>query len=111
MTTGKIIADRREELSLSRSQLAKQSGSSHVMIGKYERGDAVPSLEVDKKIADALDISLDYLTEKESANKLNGKNLKRLPELEQLESDKKQVLYDLIDTYIRDAKARVAYAS
>ena len=35
----------------------------------------------------------------------------RQTELEQLESGKKQVLYDLIDTYIRDAKARVAYAS
>ena len=110
MTTGKIISERREELGLSRSQLAKQSGSSHVMIGKYERGDAVPSLEVAKKIADALDVSLDYLAGEESAKKLNGKNLERLAELEQLESGKKQVLYDLIDTYIRDAKARVAYA-
>jgi len=34
-----------------------------------------------------------------------------LAELEQLGNEKKQVLYDLIDTYIRDAKARVAYAT
>ena len=81
------------------------------MIGKYERGDAVPSLEVAKKIADALDVNFDYLAGEESAKKLNGKNLERLAELEQLESSKKQVLYDLIDTYLRDAKARVAYAS
>lgn len=30
--------------------------------------------------------------------------------LEQLDEDKKKTLYDLIDTYIRDAKARKAYA-
>ncbi|MFC3198293.1 helix-turn-helix domain-containing protein [Parapedobacter deserti] len=30
------------------------------MIGKYERGEAVPSIEA-KKFADALEISLDYL--------------------------------------------------
>jgi transcriptional regulator with XRE-family HTH domain len=59
LTTGKIIAERREQLELSRSQLAKQTGSSHVMIDKYERDDAVPSLEVARKIADALDVSLD----------------------------------------------------
>ena len=52
-------------------------------------------------------MSLDYL----AAKNMNGKNLERLAELEQLGSEKKQVLYNLIDTYIRDAKARLAYAS
>jgi len=31
------------------------------MIGKYERGEAVPSIEAAKKIADAFEVSLDYL--------------------------------------------------
>lgn len=34
----------------------------------------------------------------------------RLHDLEALEDDKKKTLFDLIDTYIRDAKARKAYA-
>ncbi len=34
------------------------------MIGKYERGDAVPSIEAAKKIADAIQVSLDYLAGK-----------------------------------------------
>jgi hypothetical protein len=38
------------------------------------------------------------------------KNLKRMQELEHLEDDKKKTLFDLIDTCIRDAKARKAYA-
>jgi len=38
------------------------------------------------------------------------KTLIRLQELELLEPDKKKTLFDLIDTYIRDAKARKAYA-
>jgi hypothetical protein len=37
--------------------------------------------------------------------------VKRLDELEHLEDDKKKTLFDLIDTYIRDAKGRKAYAS
>ena len=31
------------------------------MIGKCERGEAVPSIEVAKKMADALEVSMDYL--------------------------------------------------
>jgi len=30
-------------------------------LGKYERDDAIPSIEVAKKIADAFEVSLDYL--------------------------------------------------
>jgi len=42
--------------------------------------------------------------------RLDKKNLCRREELELLD-DKRKVLYDLIDTYIRDAKTRQAYAS
>ena len=31
------------------------------MIGKYERGEAVPSIDAAKKIADAFEVSMDYL--------------------------------------------------
>lgn len=80
------------------------------MIGKYERREALPSIEAAKKIADALEVSLDYLVGEDINSKLDKRNLKRLQELEHLEDDKKKTLYDLIDTYIRDAKARKAYA-
>lgn len=36
--------------------------------------------------------------------------LKRFQDIEHLEDDKKKRLFDLIDTYIRDVKARKAYA-
>ncbi len=41
--------------------MANNSGVSRVMIGKYERGEAVPSIGAAKKIADAFEVSLDYL--------------------------------------------------
>jgi transcriptional regulator with XRE-family HTH domain len=110
MNTGKIIVDLRDKKGWNQSELADKSGVSRVMIGKYERGEAVPSIEAAKKIADALEVSLDYLVGEGINSKLDKKNLKRLQELEHLEDDKKKTLYDLIDTYIRDAKARKAYA-
>jgi len=80
------------------------------MVGKYERGDAIPSLEVAKKIADAFEVSLDYLVGEGQNAHLDKTNLKRLEELQLLDSSKQNTLYDLIDTYIRDAKTRQAYA-
>jgi transcriptional regulator with XRE-family HTH domain len=109
MNTGKIIADLRDKKGWSQTDLADKSGVSRVMIGKYERVEAVPSIDAAKKIADALEVSLDYLVGEGINVHFDKKTLKRLEELELLEDDKKKILYDLIDTYIRDAKARKAY--
>lgn len=111
MNTGKIIADLREKKGWSQTDLSDKSGVSRVMIGKYERGEAVPSIEAAKKIADALEVSLDYLVGEGVNSKFDKRTLKRLQDLELLEEDKKKTLLDLIDTYIRDSKARQAYTA
>lgn len=81
------------------------------MIGKYERGEAVPSIEAAKKIADAFEVSLNYLVGEGMNASFDKKTLKRFRDLEQLEDEKKKTLFDLIDTYIRDAKGRKTYAA
>ena len=59
--TSKIIADLRKQKDWSQTELATNSGVSREMIGKYERGEAVPSIDAAKKIADAFEVSMDYL--------------------------------------------------
>jgi transcriptional regulator with XRE-family HTH domain len=110
MKTSKIIGDTREAKGWNQSELADKSGVSRVMIGKYERGEAVPSIDAAKKIADALDVTLDYLVGEGTNAKLDKKTIKRLHDIELLEEPKRIVLFDLIDTYIRDAKIRKAHA-
>jgi len=107
--TGKIITDLRKEKGWSQTELANNSGVSREMIGKYERSEAMPSIEAAKKIADAFEISLDYLVGEGVNSKFDKKTLNRLKDLEYLEDDKKKTLFDLMDTYIRDAKTRTAY--
>ena len=60
------------------------------MIGKYERGEAVPSIDAAKKIADALEVSLDHLVGGGLHYGLDKKTLKRLPEFEQLDEVKRR---------------------
>jgi transcriptional regulator with XRE-family HTH domain len=110
MNTGKIIAELREKKGLNQGDLASKSGVSRVMIGKYEREEATPSIDAAKKIADALEVSLDHLVGEGLYQDFDKKTLQRFRDLEHLEDDKKKTLFDLIDTYIRDAKARKAYA-
>jgi len=107
----KIITDLRKQKGWSQIDLANESSVSREMVGKYERGIATPSLDAAKKIADAFGVSLDYLVGEGINASFDKKTIKRIEELQLLEESKKQTLLDLIDTYIRDAKTRKAYAS
>ncbi len=111
MNISNIISQLRDKNGLSQSDLADKSQVSRVMIGKYERGEAIPSIDAAKKIADALGVSLDYLVGETSQTSFDKRTLERIKELELLEESKKQTLYDLIDTYIRDCKTRKAFSN
>lgn len=63
------------------------------------------------KIAEALEVSVDYLLGKERFGKYDKESIKRLEAIQNMDADIRGKLFDIIDTYIRDAKTRQAYAS
>jgi transcriptional regulator with XRE-family HTH domain len=81
------------------------------MIGKYERGDAVQSIDAAKKIADAFEVSMDYLVGEGVNVSFDKKNLKRLQDIEKLDDATKDKLYFVIDNIVQNFKAKKAYAS
>lgn len=95
---------------MSRDELGKIVGTSGAVIGWYERDEITPSVENTKKIADVFEVSLDYLVGEGTNSKFDKKTLMRIEEIEQLEDDKKKTLFDVIDTFIREAKGRKAFA-
>jgi len=109
METGKIIALLRDKKNWSQTDLADKSGVSRVMIGKYERAEAAPSIDAAKKIADAFDVSLDYLVGEGQNATFDKKTVKRLQDIEALNPTIKDKLFFLIDTVIRDTNAQKAY--
>lgn len=75
------------------------------LIGRYERGEAIPSVEIAAKIANELDASLDYLIGL-SELKIDEDLLKRLTEITILSDDDRKQLYSVIDALLRDYKAK-----
>ena len=111
VNTGKIITELRKQKDWSQTDLATKSTVSREMIGKYERGEAVPSIEAAKKIADAFAVSLDYLVGEGVNASFDKKNLKRLQDIEKLDTDTKEKIYFVIDNIIQNVKAKKAFAS
>jgi ribosome-binding protein aMBF1 (putative translation factor) len=109
MNIGKIIMNLRRDKGWSQAELATKIDISQVMVGKYERGDANPSFDVAKKIAEAFEVSLEILGGKNQNEFFNKDVLQKIKEIQTLDKDTQSVLFNIINTYLRDAKARQAY--
>jgi transcriptional regulator with XRE-family HTH domain len=108
---GKKLRECREAKNLSQSELAKLLNTNHSIIGKYERDEVKPSIDVVKKIADELETTVGYLLgETKQVNLLkNPAMLKRLNDIEALPDEDKHCILYAIDGLLRDAKAKHAY--
>jgi ribosome-binding protein aMBF1 (putative translation factor) len=70
---GQKIATLRKQKGLSQADLATKVGTIGVTIGRYERDEIKPSIDIAAKIADALDVSLYYMVG--NSDELIDKNL------------------------------------
>lgn len=71
----------------------------------------MPSIDAAKKIADAFEVSLDYLVGKGINVSFDKQTLKRLQEIHNMKPDFKVHLFSIIDSVIRDYKTQQAYSS
>jgi transcriptional regulator with XRE-family HTH domain len=110
MNIGNKIIELRKQKSLSQTDFAKVVGVSREMIGRYERDEVIPSIEVAAKIADALEVSLDYLAGNGKKDAVDKKTMKLIHDIEDLEPSIKDKLIFLANAVIRDAKTGKAYA-
>ena len=58
---GEALKYHRENFGLSQLELAQKIGTSHQNIGRWERGEVLPSIDFCVKIADFYGITLDEL--------------------------------------------------
>lgn len=108
---GNRLLTLRKQRGWAQPELGKQVGTSGAIIGRYERGEITPSIEVAKKLADAFGVTLDYLVgDKEVPNILQDQAmLVRWREIDALEPTERERILSVMDSLVRDAKARQAY--
>ncbi|MFR1445733.1 DNA-binding transcriptional regulator, XRE-family HTH domain [Hydrobacter penzbergensis] len=109
MNIGDKITDLRKQKNMNQTELGKAAGVSREIIGRYERNEVMPSIEVAAKIAEALDVSLDYLAGNSKKSAIDKKTLKLIYEIDDLEPAVKDKLFFLANAIIRDAKTSKAY--
>lgn len=107
---GNKITELRKQKGWSQGELANQISASREAIGKYERGEAIPSVETAKNIADIFDVSLDYLVGDVLKPSFDKRMVERLQDFELLSEQDREHLFALLDAFLRDAKAKKAYS-
>lgn len=109
-TLGDRITALRKQKGLSQTDLAKATDVSREALSKYERNEIAPSVHVAARMAETLGVTLDYLIGNAHELAVDKQTLKRIREIEALDNGTKSTLFTIIDTFLRDAKARKAYA-
>jgi len=98
---------------LSQSKLAQEVGLHHSIIGRYERDEAKPTIDVVIRMAKALNTTVGYLLGEveESDTFKDPAMLQRLKEINSLSDEEKKCVLCNLDAVLRDSKTRRAYAS
>jgi len=111
MTLGDKLTMLRKQKNLSQGELADKIGVSRDAIGKYERGDIMPTADKAKKMADVLGVSLDFLmSDKAKEEAVTDKDMiYRMQEIQKLPDNEKDKINSIIDAFIRDTKAKQAF--
>lgn len=101
--------DRLKELrvkkGISQNELARIIGVHVTNISRYERGENRPTSDVLAKLANALDVTADYLMDGSMDDKAQStisdkELLSQFQRLEKLPSEKKAVVKELIDAFL-----------
>ncbi len=109
MTFGERLTQVRKRKSLSQAEVGKKIGINGDAYGRYERNEVKPTIEMAVKIAQALEVSLDFLTGN-SDIELDKATLDRVQEVTKLPEKDKDYIFVTLDALIRDFKNKHAYA-
>ena len=105
---GKKLKESRELIGLSQNEVAKLLSTNHSIIGKYERDEVKPTVDVIKKLAEALNTTVGFLLgETENQNVLKDQSmLKRLNDIASFSKEEQGHILFTIDAMITKVKLK-----
>lgn len=80
------------------------------VIGRYERDEVKPSIDVAARIAQVIGISLDYLVGNTDLL-LDADVIKKIQEIQRLPEEDRKHLFYLMDNVLQNVKAKKAFAA
>lgn len=103
---GKRLAEVRKNKKMSQDEVGKLVGVHGAVIGRYERDEVKPSIEMATHLAEALEVSLDYLVG--STDVLFEKTIvNRVLDIQKLKESEKQHVFALLDAFIKQTKFQI----
>ena len=108
MYFGERLTQVRKRKNLSQADIGKKIGINGDAYGRYERNEVRPTIEMALKIAQALDVSLDYLTGSTDLE-LDKNAVNRIQELSKLSEKDQDYIYVTLDALIRDFRNKQAF--
>jgi len=95
----------RKQKDISQTELGQRAGLHYTHIGRFERGASRPSGDTLKRLADALDVTSDYLLEGAADDAARAKFadrdlLRQFQEVERLPEEDKHVIKTLLDAFL-----------
>jgi len=110
MTIAENIRLVRQQKNMSQAELAEKSSINTKSLSRYELGTSIPPANALKAIAEALNVSADYLLGADDV-KLRDKELaKKFEIIQDMKGDTKNMIVNFLDLVIRDFKAKQAYS-
>ena len=102
LALGKRIKEARNKLKLTQDALAEKANISNVYLGEIERGTKIPSVPVLVDLAQALNVSADYLL----LDSLNSANIiinnEITDKLDKLTPKQRKTALDILNAYINN---------
>jgi len=109
-TFGKRLSEVRKSKKMSQDELAKKLDVHGAVIGRYERDEVKPSIEMAASIAEALEVSLDYLVG--NTDLLLEKNVvNKIVDIQKLNSEDRAHVFAILDAFLQSHKAKKVFAS
>lgn len=100
---GKRLTEVRKDKKMSQDEVGKLVGVHGAVIGRYERDEVKPSIEVATQLAEALEVSLDYLVG--STDVLLEKSIvNRVLDIQKLKESEQQHVFALLNAFIKQTK-------
>jgi len=109
LNIGSKISALRKEKGWSQGELAQKIDASREIIGKYERNENLPSIEMVAKMAKAFGVTVDFLIGEGENASYDKETVERISDIQKMDANTKNILFNVIDTYIQNFKTKQAF--